>query len=536
MESEWQKGPRFLCDPESEWPIKQTYSGATLPDQIVMKVEAIPTAALPEAIDLQRFSSYDKLVRVLARVQLAFKMSPRSLKNIATTPDRKTLTDAERDLIIAAQCTLSKDIKPDTMKRLGVKEVDGIKVVGSRINDWTNITYNKLNPILLSSKNRLAILYAQQIHDRCHLGVSAVTAMIRRKYWIVGLRQLVKSIRFKCVVCRRMHGQVQQQVMGQLPIERLNPAPAWSYTSVDLFGPFYIKGETNKRTQSRGYGVIFDCLLSRAVHVDVATDYSTDSFLLVVRRFISMRGCPMKMWSDQGSQLRAANKEIKQIASGHDRKSMTQFGATHSFDWSFSTPEAPWQNGCAEILVKAVKKAIELSMGNQILTYSETQTVFFESANLVNERPIGRHPTSVEDGCYLSPNDLLLGRSTNKVPEGSFSTKTCPYTRFRLVQQIVSAFWKRWTNDFFPSLIVQQKWHVASRPVKVGDIVILADKDLKRGKWKLAKVTAANTSLRDGFVRNVEVQYKNPDSNSFTTVQRPVQKLVVLVAVDSDHQ
>ena len=536
MESEWQKGPKFLCDPENEWPIKQTYTGASLPDQIVMKIEVLPSSIAPEMIDLQRFSSYDKLVHVTARVKSSFSMLPRSLKNIAKSPDRKSLADAERTLIIIAQGTLSNDIKPDTMKRLGVKEIDGIKVVGSRLEDWNSITYNDSNPVLLSAKCRLAVLYAQQIHDKCHLGISAVVAMIRSKYWIVGLRQLVKSIRFKCVVCRRLHGKVEQQVMGQLPTERLKPAPAWSYTSVDLFGPFYIKGETNKRTKGKGYGVIFDCLLSRAVHVDVATDYSTDSFLLVVRRFISLRGCPVRMWSDQGTQLKAANKEIQQIISGHDQNLMIEFGIKHTFDWSFSTPEAPWQNGCAEILVKAVKKAIEISMGNQVLTYTETQTVFFESADLVNERPIGRHPTSVEDGSYLAPNNLLLGRSTNKISTGPFSPNSCPYARFRLVQQIVNTFWKRWTRDFFPSLIVQQKWHVKTRPVKVGDIVIIADKDLKRGKWKLAKVTAANESLRDGFVRNVEVQYKNPDSNSFTTVQRPVQKLVVLVAVDSDNE
>ena len=251
---------------------------------------------------------------------------------------------------------------------------------------------------------------------------------------------------------------------------------------------------------------------------------------------MSLRGCPIKMWSDQGSQLKAANKEIQQIVAGYDLKSLAEFGANHAFDWSFSTPEAPWQNGCAEILVKAVKKAIEISMGAQVLTFSETQTVFFESADLVNERPIGRHPTSVEDGSYLAPNDMLLGRSTNKVPAGPFSATTNRYVRFQLVQKIVDSFWKRWTRDFFPSLIVQQKWNVKSRPVKVGDVVIIADKDLKRGKWKLGQVNVADASLRDGFVRNVEVQYKNPDSNTFTRVQRPVQKLIVLVPVDCDNE
>ena len=349
MNSEWQTGPKFLCDPEEEWPTKQTYSGTSLPDQIVMTVQILPTTPrISEILDLQQHSSYDQLIRITARVQSVFKMSPlKSLKNISSIPSRQQFMEAEKSWIIDAQHTLSNDIKPETMKRLGATEIDGIKVVGSRLESWSNHTYNNTNPVLLSAKCRLAVLYAQQIHDKCHLGVSAVVAKVRNKYWIVGLRKLVKSIRFKCVTCRRLHGKLEQQVMGQLPLERLNPAPVWSYTSVDLFGPFDIKGETNKRSRSKGYGVIFDCLLSRAVHVDVATDYSTDSFLLVIRRFISIRGCPIKMWSDQGSQLKAANKEIQQIVAGYDLKSLTEFGASHAFDWSFSTPEAPWQNGCA---------------------------------------------------------------------------------------------------------------------------------------------------------------------------------------------
>ena len=72
--------------------------------------------------------------------------------------------------------------------------------------------------------------------------------------------------------------------------------------------------------------------------------------------------------------------------------------------------------------------------GDHILSFSEMLTVAYESANLMNERPIGRHPTSPEDGHYLCPNDLLLGRATPSVPQGPFKEFVSPRHRFELVQ------------------------------------------------------------------------------------------------------
>ena len=80
--------------------------------------------------------------------------------------------------------------------------------------------------------------------------------------------------------------------------------------------------------------------------------------------------------------------------------------------------DAPWQNGISEALIKSVKRAITLAIGESVMTFSELQTVCFEAANLINERPIGRHPTSPDDESCLCPNDLLLGRSTSRVPSG----------------------------------------------------------------------------------------------------------------------
>ena len=76
----------------------------------------------------------------------------------------------------------------------------------------------------------------------------------------------------------------------------------------------------------------------------------------------------------------------------------------------------------------------------------------FEAAELVNSRPIGKHPTNPEDGTYLSPNDLLLGRSGANAPQGPFKDHSTTKQRFEFVQIVVDAFWKKWTKDYFPTL------------------------------------------------------------------------------------
>ena len=135
------------------------------------------------------------------------------------------------------------------------------------------------------------------------------------------------------------------------------------------------------------------------------------------------------------------------------------------FKWNFTPADVPWQNGTSESLIRSVKRSLKVAIGDSILTFSELQTVLLEVASLINERPIGRHPRSPKDGSYLCPNDLLLGRSTTRVPSGPFEESTNPRIRFEFIQNIITSFWKGWTTNYFPDLIERQKWHTAHRNV-----------------------------------------------------------------------
>ena len=247
--------------------------------------------------------------------------------------------------------------------------------------------------------------------------------------------------------------------MGQLPEERVKPSPPWHNTAIDLFGPLKIRDQVKRRTIGKCYGVLFNCMSTRAVHIDLASDYSTKAFLLVLRRFASLRGYPAKLSSDNGPQLVSANEELRNMTKGWDMKKLEEFGVSEGLKWEFTPADAPWQNGISEALIKSVKRAITAAIGQNIMIFSELQTVCFEVANLINERPIGRHPTTPEDGAYLCPNNILLGRASARIPSGPFEGDANPRRRFYFVQGIINAFWSRWTRDFFPSLLIKQKWH-----------------------------------------------------------------------------
>ena len=265
---------------------------------------------------------------------------------------------------------LDEDLQKEKLKRLcPTTTEDGILVVGARMNEWVEMSYNRRELPLLPYKHRISLLYVEYVHSQGHLGASATACKVRERFWISNLQRLTKTMRHNCVICKKLDKKTDGQEMGRLPLSRLKPAPAWSSTALDYFGPFQTRGEVNKRSRVKAYGVPFNCLLSRAVYIDVVPDYSTASFIMVLRRFVSLRGYPSKLYSDHGSQLTAASRELQAAVRDLNSDELRRFGAENGLEWEFSTPDAPWQNGCSEALIRSVKRAILSVIGEQVHTY-----------------------------------------------------------------------------------------------------------------------------------------------------------------------
>ena len=127
-------------------------------------------------------------------------------------------------------------------------------------------------------------------------------------FWIVNCNTTVKSFISRCVTCRRLRGNLQLQKMASQPRDRRCEEPPFTYSSVDLFGLFAVKGELKR------YRTLFTCLSSQTIHIEAANSLSTYCFLMCLRRFIGQRENVRLIRSDNGTNFVGASAELTKIS------------------------------------------------------------------------------------------------------------------------------------------------------------------------------------------------------------------------------
>ncbi|XP_014667636.1 PREDICTED: uncharacterized protein LOC106809165 [Priapulus caudatus] len=524
LEGEWRNGPAFLRLPEEEWPKCIFKAEINEINKEKKKEKTILLVREVEcAIDCTKFSKWRKLIRVTAYVfRFLTNLKSKCLKEDGPL-SAEELSTGEKYWIKEAQKNVHEDMEKGVLKSLSPFVKEHIIYVGGRAGN-SLLSYESRHPALLPREHHISYLITRNVHECGHYGVATTAAKVRNRYWIVGVTRLAKKVKFICVTCRAFDHNAETQRMADLPLERLAPfTPPFYFTACDYFGTYVVKVGRNKTTKH--YGVIFTCLNTRAVHLEVAVDCSTMEFLQVLRRFFAIRGHPKEIQSDNGTQFVGAQRQLREMLTGWSKDELQDFCAERQVKWKFITPLAPHQNGCAEALVKSCKHALKKAIGEQRLTPFELHTCLQEVANLVNERPIGGLLNDPDDGKYICPNDILLGRASSRVPQGPFRPTKNPKDRLEFVQRIVDAFWKSWIRDVFPLLVPRRKWNVDRRNVRVDDVVLMADPNMIRGQWKLGRITEVYPG-KDNRVRNVQVKTANK------LFSRPVNKIVVICPVE----
>nr|XP_054772117.1 uncharacterized protein LOC129280088 [Lytechinus pictus] len=310
------------------------------------------------------------------------------------------LSVAELYWIKEVQKPLHERLRSGEFKVLSAFLSEAIIRVGGRV-DKIKRSYEARHPALIPNGHHVAKLITRYYHQQGHAGVATTLAKIRTRYWIPGV-QLLKSEKYRCVACREMEKRAETQFMSELPAERMMPfTPPFYATSCDYFGPIPVRIWCNKT--AKYYGIIFTCLNTRSVHLEVARDCSTMKFLQALRRFFAVRGQPPCLISDNGKQFVGAERELREMLEGWSADELKEFCAERGTDWRFVTPLAPHYNGCAEALVKSCKLALKKAIKDHCLFPFELYTYLQEVANLVNQRPIGRIPTDPDDDSYLCP-------------------------------------------------------------------------------------------------------------------------------------
>jgi hypothetical protein len=165
-------------------------------------------------------------------------------------------------------------------------------MIGSRGKNQIRDVYGQTELPVLAREHKLSKLYVQAAHEEGHEGTVSTLHRSRRKVWVKNGRALAESVRIHCTECRLKEKRCMEQRMGPLPDHRVRPGAIFQSVAVDLFGPIVYQATVNKRQVGKGWGVIFVCTTTSAVHVEFVDTYSTDSFLMALRRFMCIRGVP----------------------------------------------------------------------------------------------------------------------------------------------------------------------------------------------------------------------------------------------------
>ncbi|XP_038063114.1 uncharacterized protein LOC119733816 [Patiria miniata] len=194
-------------------------------------------------------------------------------------------------------------------------DADGVMRVGGRIRR-ADLPPNFKHPAILPRNHHITELIIRHFHEVAgHQGRSMTTNQIRASgYWIIGCSSAVSHFISKCVKCRKLYKPVEEQKMANLPVDRLEPAPPFTYCGVDLFGPWYVR---EGRKELKRYGVLFTCMVSRAIHIETTTALSTDAFISALRRFIAIRGPIRQLRCDQGTNFVGTQSEFEEALKGN---------------------------------------------------------------------------------------------------------------------------------------------------------------------------------------------------------------------------
>ncbi|XP_028169447.1 uncharacterized protein LOC114359319 isoform X2 [Ostrinia furnacalis] len=514
LQEEWFAGPKFLYCDESEWPndvIRPSTVEPTVTSECVAVLKHV-SVDLPVP-DPERFSSWLRLLRTTATVLKFINICRGRSGQI----DRDLMECAERLLIKQSQSdSFPDDLAAITNERslhrssrlLSLSpylDEHGVLRVGGRIDAAANVSMEVKRPVILDGRHPVARLIVRHYHTRAaHGNQETVVNELRQRYWLLRLRPTVKAVVSRCMLCRIRKSRPQAPRMGELPKARVaQHQRPFSHCGLDLFGPMEVS--IGRRREKR-YGVLFTCLTVRAVHIELVSSLTSDSLIMALRRMAARRGWPLHLYSDNGTNLRGADTELKRSMLLLDTEKLSNEGINNGMEWTFIPPASPHWGGAWERLVRSVKTSLKVILSERAPREEVLSTLMAEVENIVNSRPLMHVSVEPGDVESLTPNHFLLGTSSNLPVIGKYENSDLHLRKlWRTAQRLTDMYWQRWVKEILPDLIPRRKWRDETTSVKVGDLVFLADPQSTRNTWPKGVVTHVFPG-KDGVIRLVEVR------------------------------
>lgn len=557
-EIKWWNGPNWLKLSKEEWPISILLNNTEdFNDPNIQKESKVihlmikPDKGLVRGkwfkypLDRQEtfpiietYGEWNKLQRVTATLLRAiynFKNPKTKIHGILKPTE---LNEACKQLIkIDQHNTFVKEVKAiennniithGTLVLIWDKENQCLRING-RIQSQ-NLTRDEQFPIVIAKEGKLANLLIRDAHFKTkHGGNQLCLQYLRSKYWIIGARTIVKNIIRKCPICFKLRMKTSEQLMASLPTYRTTPKRAFSQVGIDYAGPVIVRSALGRLPKlTKAWIAVFVCLVTRAIHLELVSDATTQAFIAALKRMVSRRGIISHIVSDNGTNFVGANNYLKAIIEQIEQNS-ENISEQFNFKWTFSTPSAPHHGGIYEAAVKSIKHHLVRVIGDTTLTFEEYATVLSQTEACVNSRPIctlNDDPTSIN---ALTPGHFIIGEPLIRIPDEQ-DFRQVPdnrLDRWNHLQKMIQHFWDRWQDEYIGTLINRSKWITPNQNLKIGDLVVVKEDNLPPLKWKLARIQEVLPG-KDNLVRSVIIK------TSTGVYKRPIVKLGLLLSAKEE--
>ncbi|KRX59205.1 hypothetical protein T09_10991 [Trichinella sp. T9] len=465
----WWHGPQWLIQSRENWP-EETEATTDDHQHVVAEQRAVKVltgqtdkCSLEQVINPSRYSRYETLIRVTAYC-LRFArncQSPASERTTDVNLSVKELWNAETIWLREIQVT-EFGTKPNSSERA--------------INSASRIQAPN-HPAKQSPGNRTANQGPSRQTDAC---------------W-----------------CQSNIGSHQNKILDHqsqkrskednpfIPADRVTESPPFSHTGVDFAGPLFVlpEGQGRNARVNKAYVCIFTCMTTRAVHLELLREQTTDNFLQGLRRFISRRGRPRVIQSENFRSFKLADKFIRCLFRDSDWEKLQRKLNEERIRWKFITPRAPWCGGYWERLIRSIKNALRKTVRGALLRYDELHTVLCEIEARINDRPLVLMGDDIAGETALTPAHFLIGRELSRLP----SVRTGIYRR----DDITTV--EKMGKKYITTLATRRRWRKTKQEPRVGDIVLVHEPSTTWIKWPIGRIIDIHPS-EDGVIRSATVK------------------------------
>lgn len=506
----WWSGPKWLSEQRNKWPSYESnyvteLEKRKLPSNAFVTVKPQDEDYL--IIILKKHSSLSQLVWRTAFVTKFVSKSKSKAPKKVEHPNAQDLRIALQNWIRYIQVSVFQDeverckSGDELLSRSKLKKLrpfidgNGLLRVGGRLSK-SELPFKAKHPIILPKNNYLTKLIIEQAHKYTLHGGPTLMSTFMSNYWIFGRTDQIKKVIGSCLVCFPHRCKPTQQLMADLPVNRVIQHRAFLHTGVDFSGPFITKTYTGRsrgihaNPTQKSYISIFICLATKAIHIEFVSDMSTPAFIACYKRFVAIRGKCSDMYSDNGKNFVGANKEIReQFKKLMKDAQLQEYLAKDGTIWHFNPAYGASFGGLWEAGIKSIKYHLKRLLGNNTFTFEEMTTLLHQIGACLNSRPLCPISNDVNDVSYLTPGHFLIGEAPITVPEPNLlDTNINRLSRWQLVQKVYQQFWKYWHTEYLSRLQQRSKWLKEQENVQAGQLVLMHEENVMPAKWPVARI------------------------------------------------